>query len=323
MTDRERTPAPDRVAHFRPDAAAREARLSRGVAGCDLCTAGLPGRRSGHAAAVGAGDVPTAPSEHPLALAVHRRDLTNLISWPLTGEIPARLVGLLSQIPRRGPAAVGPVLGAEESDRFFDHLLAVADRYRSDSDAVLRRQAIYLLGFDDRSATRRWLREEQRHALSDAGRHDDIPSWVSVRSSAVALAQDGERGALGDFVVRGLAHDDQETANLNYWAYWLGEISETYADDRFMRESAGQSWVGEQVLEHLLTQLQPGSAHLALNAHTVWALMLARPRVLVGRRELRDLAGQRVERLLDMPGVHARTRQELAGVAYAVRLDER
>ena len=276
-------------------------------------------------AAVGAGeeDVTAVPAEHPLALAVHRRDLTNLITWPLTGETPARLASLRPQIARRGPVADGPALRAEERTRFFDHLRVVADRYRGGAEAVLRRQAIYLLGFDERLATRRWLHEEQRQALRAAGRQDDVPSWVSVRSSAVALAQEGDRESLHDFVARGLVHDVQESANLNYWAYWLGEISDTYADDRFMTVPAGRRWTGERVLEHLLTRLEPDSAHLALNVHTVWALMLARPRLVDGRAQLRALAGKRVEHLMDSPDLPTGTRQELAGIAYGIRLADR
>lgn len=145
------------------------------------------------AAVVEAGESLTAPSEHPLSLAVHRRDLTNLVTWPFTEGTPSRLAGLpRSRTVRRGPVADRPVLGAEDRARFFDHLLVVADAFRTESDAVLRRQAIYLLGFDQRETTREWLLDEQRSVLRAVGRHDTIASWVTVRSSAVALAQVGD-----------------------------------------------------------------------------------------------------------------------------------
>lgn len=140
-------------------------------------------------AAVEAGRSTTSPTAHPLAQVVHRRDLTNLVTWPFTGEVPARLAGLSRRTGRRGPVADRPVLGAEERDRFFDHLLVVADAYRSESDAVLRRQAIYLLGFDRRDETVRWLRSEQRAAARAVERCGSVPTWVSVRSSAVAIAR--------------------------------------------------------------------------------------------------------------------------------------
>lgn len=202
------------------------------------------------------------PAERPLALAVHRRDLTNLITWPPTGVAPARLADLRPQTARRGPAADGPALRAEEQTRFFDHLRVVADRYRGE----------------------------------------------------------GDRESLHEFVARGLVHDDQESANLNYWAYWLGEISETYADDRFMTAPAGRRWTGERVPDHLLNRLRPDSPHLALNVHTVWALMLARPRIVDGQGQLRTLAGKRVEHLMDSPALPTDTRKELAGIAYGIRL---
>lgn len=45
-------------------------------------------------AAVEAGGSVTSPVGHPLAQSVHRRDLTNLITWPFTGDVPSRLAGL-------------------------------------------------------------------------------------------------------------------------------------------------------------------------------------------------------------------------------------
>jgi transcriptional regulator with XRE-family HTH domain len=270
--------------------------------------------------AVEAGKSAPSAAEHPLALAVHRRDFTNLITWPFTGETPARLAGQGSPVVRRGPAPDRPVLGAEVRERFFDHLLAVADRFRGDAEAVLRRQAIYLLGFDERESTRQWLRDEQRAALRAAGRFDNVPSWVAVRSSAVALAQDGDPEPLQAFVTRGLSNDDQNVANVNYWAYWVGEISDLQADDRFMTETPRQSWSGSRLLEHLVPRVREGSPHLALNAHTLSALILARPRVLEEQPRLRTRVGHRVERVLDAADLDPATRQELVGVAYAVRL---
>lgn len=274
---------------------------------------------------VEAGESLTAPSWHPLALAVHRRDLTNLITWPFfTEATPSRLASLpRSRTVRRGPVADRPVLSADDRTRFFDHLLVVADAFRTESDAVLRRQAIYLLGFDKRDTTREWLLDEQRDALRAVGRHDTIASWVTVRSSAIALAQVGESDPLQVFVTRGLADEQQEIANLNYWAYWVGEIEETYTDDRFMTERRGRRWSGLRLFEHLLSRMDGDSNHLILNVHTLWALLLARPRVLDDQPALCAAAAGQVERVLDTPDLPSRTRQELASVAYAIRLADR
>ena len=270
--------------------------------------------------AVETGESVTSAVEHPLALAVHRRDFTNLVTWPFTGETPSRLAGLGPPAARRGPAPDRPVLGAEVRERFFNHLLAVADRFRGEAHAVLRRQAIYLLGFDVREPTRQWLREEQHVALRAAGRFDNVPSWVAVRSSAVALAQDGDPEPLAAFVARGLGDDDQNTANVNYWAYWVGEIADTQVDDRFMTEVPKRPWSGALLLEHLVPRVREGSPHLALNAHTLWALILSRPRVLEEQPHLRTQVGHQVERVLDTPDLDPAAKQQLAGVAYAVRL---
>lgn len=273
------------------------------------------------ATAVQAGDQPTTPAEHPLALTVHRCDLTDLITWPFTGDIPTPLAKLSRpRTLRRGPVADRPVLSADERNRFFDHLLVTADATRADSDALLRRQTIYLLGFDQRDASRQWLLDEQRNALRSVGRNESVASWVTVRSSAVALAQVGDRGPLHGFVTRGLADERQEIANLNYWAYWVGEIRETYTDDRFMTYDGGCRWSGMYLLEHLLDRMHADSNHLTLDAHTLWALMLARPRVLDHQPALRTFAAQQIDRALDLSGLAARTRKELGGVGYAIRL---
>ncbi len=275
------------------------------------------------AAAIESGPMATSPAEHPLALAVHRRDFTNLVTWPFNGATPSRLTGLRPRVVRRGPAADRPVLGTEARQRFFDHLVAMADKFRGEAQAVLRRQAIYLLGFDERESTREWLRDEQRAALRAAGRFGSVPSWVVVRSSAVALAQDGDPEPLQRFVARGLTDDKQEAANLNYWAYWIGEITDTSVDDSFMTEPPRHRWSGLRLLEHLAPRVCPGSPHLSLNAHTLWALVLARPRVLEEQPRLRAAIGIQVERLLDAPDLHPATKRELAGVAYAVQLARR
>lgn len=175
------------------------------------------------AEAVEAGDQPLARSTHPLGVTVHQRTLTNLITWPFTGGTPAQLRPLHRPMRRRGPVPTQPSLDERERTRFFDHLLVTADANPHDEAALLRRQAIYLLGFDHRSSTADWLHAEQRRALRNAGRTDHVASWVAVRSSAVALATSGDSDPLRTFVQHSLATTQQEQANLNYWAYWVGK----------------------------------------------------------------------------------------------------
>jgi transcriptional regulator with XRE-family HTH domain len=101
------------------------------------------------AQAIEAGDSVTAQDDHLLASFVHKRDLTNMVTWPFTGLTPPRLRYLNRHCASpQDPVSNQPVFGEEERARFFDHLLFTADAYRRDENALLRRQAIYLLGFD-------------------------------------------------------------------------------------------------------------------------------------------------------------------------------
>ncbi|WP_406634825.1 multiprotein-bridging factor 1 family protein [Amycolatopsis sp. WGS_07] len=109
---------------------------------------------------VAAGSTWVDPDLHPLAATVHRKTLTNLITWPFTGHLPPEFAVFTSKVPRRGPVAAGPTLGADEQTRFFDHLMTVAERGVRPDEALLRRQAVYLLGFDHRDQVVRWLRGE-------------------------------------------------------------------------------------------------------------------------------------------------------------------
>lgn len=163
---------------------------------------------------------------------------------------------------------------------------------------MLRRQAIYLIGFDERPETIAWLMDEQRRAVRAVGRADDVPSWLAVRSSAVALAPTGNREPLAAFVSTGLA------------------------DDGFMAPDRLTTWEGAHLFEHLLASLRPTSDHIELNVHTLWSLVLARPRLLDSRPALRALASEKLGEV-DRGDLPARTRQELASVGYAIRLAER
>jgi hypothetical protein len=260
---------------------------------------------------------------HPLSATVHRRDLTNLITWPLTGVLPSQLETFnLPRPARRGPVAPQPVLGVEERSRLFDHLLVLADARRAPEDHLLRRQAIYLLAFDEAPHTKQWLTGEYSRAMRLAGRVDDIRSWVFVRSSAVALTRGGDRDPLLAFVTAGLSGDDKEIANLNYWAYWVGEIAEIHTDDSFMLDPAKQ-WDGSLLCEHLTHRLQSGADQVELYVHTLWQLLLARPRLLDTRPTLRGRVAARVDEALDGAGLSIRARRELSAIAYAIKIDHR
>jgi transcriptional regulator with XRE-family HTH domain len=264
------------------------------------------------------------PELHPLGAFVHRRDLTNLLTWPLTGVLPSQLRDIPRTSRPHGPVATHPVLSTEERIRFFDHLLITADAHRDDDHALLRRQAIYLLSFDDRPSSKEWLFTEQRRAIRSVG-HTDHPAaaWVAARSSVTALARRGDQEPLRAFVDTLLDSPKQEIANLNYWAYWVGELGQGHRDDSFMTSvSAARDWSGSHLIEHLLQRLKPNSDHAELNIHSLWALLSERPTLLVNT-DLRALVQLRIEETMDSPDLTARARQELVSVAYAVRLADR
>lgn len=275
------------------------------------------------AEAVSTGPRPADAEGHPLAAQVHRRSLTSLITWPVTGELPARLADAVEAGQgRRGPVSDWPVLTAEERHRFFDHLLVSAEAHRGPEHSLLRRQAAFLLGYDVRATTADWLADEQERAAAVAGRLDDVPSWVAVRSSAVALARHGNREPIEAFVARGLVSEEQEAANLNYWAYWLGEFHEAHADDEFMTKRS-DDWSGVRVLAHLLTNLRPGVAQVELYVHTLWSLIAARPGLIRHHSRLRGVVQDTLDEVSGDRDLGSQARLKLASVAYALRLAQR
>ncbi|MGH8886907.1 MAG: helix-turn-helix domain-containing protein [Egibacteraceae bacterium] len=261
---------------------------------------------------------------HLLASFVHKRDLTNMITWPFTGVVPDRirfLESLRSNHCRHRVDAFG--LDETERARFFDYLLVTAEASTYSDTILPRRQAIYLLGFDARSESAEWLRSEQRRAWHCAHPGTDVPTWAAVRSSALTLARFGDRDPVQAFVQHGLANEQQEVANLNYWAYWVGEIPHIEPDDVFMVVTDVSSWDGSTLLRHLLNRLEVGSEHADLNIHTLWTLLQARPSLLQIHTTLRSLARERIEQLMDDRELSAQTRQKLPALAYAIRLAER
>lgn len=272
---------------------------------------------------VQAGDQLIEADRHPLGATVHQCKLTNLITWPFTGIVPTQLGDLVTMRARRGPAPGQPTLTEDERTRFFDHLLVTANANPHEYAALPRRQAIYLLGFDTRASTAEWLRTEQLRALRDAGPTDHVPSWVVVRSCAVALAYGGDRDPLRAFLQRTLTTDQLEQANLNYWAYWVGEIDGIQVDDEFMVRVDPRDWSGDRLLEHLLEHLHPGSGQVELNIHTVWALLLAHPALLSNHPGLRSATASTVDKLAADRDLSVQARRELSDIAYAVRLVHR
>jgi transcriptional regulator with XRE-family HTH domain len=135
---------------------------------------------------------------HPLAASVHRRTITNLITWPITGNMPSHLHEFTARVPRRGPTPNHPSLRADERTRFLDHLLTVAERGTHADEALLRRQAVYILSFDGRSHVVDWLRTEWTRAGRRSVKHGDLTGLLEARSASVALASAGDSTHIHD-----------------------------------------------------------------------------------------------------------------------------
>jgi hypothetical protein len=101
----------------------------------------------------------------------------------------------------------------------------------------------------------------------------------------VARARRGDTEPLRHFIGTALNSDACQAANLNYWAYWIGEVPETYSADEYMAGDLGQ-WSGAALLRRFAANLVAGEPLADLYAHSLWALLERRGRLLDRRRAL-------------------------------------
>ncbi|MCO8271811.1 helix-turn-helix domain-containing protein [Actinoplanes sp. TRM 88003] len=274
------------------------------------------------ATGVTAGAAWVSPDSHPLAASVHRWTITNLILWPILSRTPQHLQEFVPLVARRGPTPRHPALGAEERQRFLDHLLTIAERARHNDEALLRRQAVYLLGFDGRPDTVGWLRQEWDRAGRKRPADGNIAELLEARSASVALAVAGDGTHLHDFVAH-MTHQSQQVANLNYWAYWIGELSADQTNDTFMFDTDTRSWTGIRLLDHLLKRLDPATSHLPLNLSTLHTLIASRPTLINDAPATRATLTEVLDRLASSDTLGRSGRNQLAGLQYAVRIADR
>ncbi|MFC8793405.1 helix-turn-helix domain-containing protein [Streptomyces cinereoruber] len=249
--------------------------------------------------AAGLGDV--GGQVHPLAGWVHTRETAHLLSWALTGTTPPALAGRLPR-PRRGPAAASPLLPAGQREAFFVHLRETTERAtRQGEEAVA------------------WTRAALHRGRDVLARRGFSPHWAGARSTATALARQGDPRPLLDFIDRALADDDTaEAANLNYWAYWVGALGPAQPDDTFMRDQTLTGWDPVTLLRGLARGLHIAPGYVDLYAHTLWALLVRFPWLPQAAGQIAGPLRVRTGQLLDGAELSARSRRELGRVHYGL-----
>lgn len=245
----------------------------------------------------------TESRSHPLALLVPDRALTELLTWPLTGEPPKQLRATRAKL--HIPAGVRDAVAAE--------LRRAADRSpRDERGAMMRRQVKFLVAGNDASAE--WVRTQ---AAEDIRAHVDLrtwsPNWPVARSQAVSSAHEGDPEPLRQFIERGLVDDAAISANLTYWAYWVGEHAAPWTQDADMIDSS-TDWAGDRLLDSLVRGVVE-APYRELCIHSLWALLRQRGRLLrqpAAAEQVRKAA----EVALDTGTLEISTRQRLEQVRY-------
>ena len=248
-------------------------------------------------------DMATGPAdEHPLSLLVPDRTLTELLAWPLAGPTPR-------QLPRRARLDVS--VGVRDAVA-ADLRRAVDQRAPDERGAMIRRQVKFLVA--DNAASQGWLRER---AATDVRAQSDLrswsPAWAVARSQAVTSAHAGDPEPLRRFIRHGLSDDIGIQANLNYWAYWVGEHTAAWTADADMTRPT-DPWSGERLLDSLLY----GAVHAPyreLCAHALWSL-LRRRRHLLQRLQVAGRVEAAAARALDAADLDADAARRLEQVRY-------
>lgn len=263
-------------------------------------------------------DVPD--EANPLGAWVMQRDLVEVLTWPLSGVAPTPLRDLPAPPrTRRGPVPSAPELPAVDRAQFFTRMRGTAERARGGGNFLLRRQALYLAGYDDEADTSAWLAHQQQTERPD----DWLTRWLNERSAAAVTARQGDRDRMAHFITRTLGDDDAaEAANLNYWAYWIGEAPHIQLSDDFIGDPHPGPWQGDRLMGHLVRGLTPRHGFFDLNIHTLWMLLMVRPNLLRTPSEAGRTLRDRLPVMLDDAQLSQQARRELESIRYAIRLHE-
>lgn len=270
-------------------------------------------------------DSPYDIDAHPLAGWVHGRETAHMIAWAVNGTLPPA-VGIRPSPPRRGPVADAPCLPVAEREQLLSHFRTMTDAapHSNPSGILLRRQALYLASYDRAVDAPAWTANALHSRRNLLARRGWSEHWAETRSIAAALARHGDPQPLRDFIARSMTDDDTgEAANLNYLAYWLGAVScRSEPDDSFMADKH-LSGFDPVTLMRLLTQgMEEAPTYVDLYAHSIWALLAARPWLLQADPRTAARLAERVTYALDVLDVPAQSRRDL-GAAHQLLTQRR
>ncbi|REE98992.1 helix-turn-helix domain-containing protein [Thermomonospora umbrina] len=265
------------------------------------------------------------PTRHLLSSWVITRPFTEIIAWLVSGKEPNNLADLRGRNTRRGPVAARPTLSIDECGHVLTHIRTVAERAdrTSPRGQLLARQAYYLLGFDGEPETAQWLTDMYRNDRRLVPpRRGWSESWPLARSTASALTRLGDPEPMRRFISERLTDQAGEVANLNYWAFWVGDLIGHQSSDAFIQTTPVDSWHGAQLTRHLLDRLHGNIGFLELNIHTLWSLIQIRPDIIRDPATANELA-EKIAQLLDENLVSTETRRELEALRFGVAVAAR
>jgi transcriptional regulator with XRE-family HTH domain len=250
------------------------------------------------------------PERHPLALVVPDRTATELLAWPLSGQLPRQLAKTKADL----------AVGHGELAVVTAALREAADRAGGDGEqpGMLRRQVKYLLAQADDPAARQWAADAELSDLRAPGNlRQWTPGWAVARSAAHTAAAAGDLDPIHRFIDRGLIDDRLINANLNYWAYWAGEYPAPWHGDSAMTQPGDDAWSGTRLLGTLLRGIVH-APYRDLCALSLWALLLRR-RHLAASPQRRTQIESAVSQALQAGGLAPSARQCLEQVNYLAR----
>ena len=254
----------------------------------------------------------------PLGAWVMQRDLVEVLVWPLNHTPPQPIRTLPAPPrPRHGPVPAAPEMSSTDCRRFFTQMRRTAERACGEAQFLLRRQALYLCGYDKAADTPEWLTHQQGLGRPSNWLHD----WLNARSVAAVAARQGDRDRMRHYIESALSDEAGEAANLNYWAYWIGETAHLELSDGFIASRTTGPWPGNKLLAHLAQGLSPRYGYVELNIHSLWALLAVRPNLLKSGAAAHALR-ERLPVMLDSRELSDRARRELDSIRYAIRLAE-